>query len=97
MNRLGDEARQVKGIFKSAQRTVIEKEIVLQNLKTLNTFYERVTLSKDLDEIIFLSKPWLAEVKVAGNILLKMDETMDINVVVQKLDTLAKLAWTTSG
>ena len=54
MNRLGDATRQVKGIFQSAKRTVMEKELVLQNLKTQNRFYDVVTLSQDLEKIIKL-------------------------------------------
>ena len=42
-----------------------------------------------------MSSPWLDEVKVAGKSLLKMDKSMDINLVVQKLDSLARIAWTT--
>ena len=56
MNRLGDATRQVKGIFQSAKRTVMEKELVLQNLKTQNRFYDVVTLSQDLEKIIKLSQ-----------------------------------------
>ena len=68
---------------------------MLQNLKTQNRFYDVVTLSQDLEKIIKLSSPWLDEVKVAGKSLLKMDKSMDINLVVQKLDSLARIAWTT--
>ena len=89
--RLPDLARAVRGVFKSATKKCLTEGQIVDSLKLQEqyNFSERSMMSRDYQELVKSTNGWISEYKIGGEIVYKIDESENVNKIVEilKLET----------